>query len=427
MKSDTQTISTFEGDKECEVWVGKDSSHTETQYVGVDSGLAYKIVYYKATMDSVTSITYDLQSTGTIDVNNTYDVIVYCDDGISVTGAGKNNAYTDVKLTATVSSGTTFKGWYSEYGTLLSSSTEYTIDTILSDITVYAMNTTDYDVSEDTTTVSITPSVTLTDVTWTFEDSGTKMIEADTLNYTFSSPGDYTVTYTGKCADGSSYYGYLGVFVDGLVKKTYTWTYNSTNYETSLDILYSKFLSYRNDDIVRSQGTAEHDLEFVTYTDEYVVELAGKLKTLGSGFSDLQMANFILAFTQYIEYQYDEDSMGEEEYWKYPLETLFDQNGDCEDTSILFCAIAKSSVFNYDCCMLLFSGHMAAGIAVNGLSEDDTEGNTFVSGDTTYYYCETTGTGYEVGDYIKQSDMWGREYIVTTYTQSKVLSIIPIV
>ncbi len=36
-----------------------------------------------------------------------------------------------------------------------------------------------------------------------------------------------------------------------------------------------------------------------------------------------------------IDYRYDEDRFDEGEYWKFPDETLIDEEGDCEDMAIL--------------------------------------------------------------------------------------------
>lgn len=35
------------------------------------------------------------------------------------------------------------------------------------------------------------------------------------------------------------------------------------------------------------------------------------------------------------------------EYWKYPEETLRDDNGDCEDTSILLCSLLQNAFHSY--------------------------------------------------------------------------------
>ena len=88
-----------------------------------------------------------------------------------------------------------------------------------------------------------------------------------------------------------------------------------------------------------------------------------------------------------------------------PEETLFDRRGDCEDTSILYCAIMKA--MGYDVAMILFTGeqyvnngHAGAGVALSYVS-----GGTYyeVNG-KHYYFCETTGAGYEVGEKIEGYD-----------------------
>ncbi|MGN0137118.1 MAG: hypothetical protein ACI381_00700, partial [Candidatus Methanomethylophilaceae archaeon] len=139
------------------------------------------------------------------------------------------------------------------------------------------------------------------------------------------------------------------------------------------------------------------DKQFVTYNDKYVLQLASSFKNMTSGMTDLQRMNFLLAFTQYIEYQSDDVFTGYEEYWKYPVETLYDQGGDCEDTSILFSAIAEA--MGYNTSLLLFPGHMAAGVDLASGT-----GNVYFPVDGyKFYYCETTATGYSVG--VKPSNV----------------------
>jgi hypothetical protein len=139
---------------------------------------------------------------------------------------------------------------------------------------------------------------------------------------------------------------------------------------------------------------------FVTVDDspsgQLVQEVADELADMASnnGFSRLERANFVLAFVQSIDYSYDNVSIGADEYWRFPLETLYDETGDCEDTSILYASIMES--MDEDAVLLLLPGHMAAAINVPGASGDRIYR---VSGSSTnYYYCETTGPGWEVGD-----------------------------
>ena len=389
-QGENAVIDTIHGSKECSTWISTTNNSKETQYVGLDNDITYLMVYEKKENRDTYTVTYTLSETHQTVIEDSFTVDVYCDKGISVTGSGVSDAYTTVTLTAT---GQSFSGWYSPSGTLLSTSSTYTIDILLSDVVLYARNSNDADLSFNTTTVTVTPDVALTDVTWTLNDNGSEITRTGgTLDYTFSSAGSYLILYTGTDGSGRTYNGLYDIFADGLVSKTYSWSYSGHDYTATLDIRYSDFLDYRNSSIKRSQGTTSHDVSFVTYEDPYIVELMGQIQTQCLGETDAYTANVILAFTQYIEYQYDSDSMGQSEYWKYPLETLFDENGDCEDTSILFCALAKAG--GYDCALILYTGHMASGVCVDGISGS----GYYDYEEKRYYYCETTTVGWDVGD-----------------------------
>jgi hypothetical protein len=82
-----------------------------------------------------------------------------------------------------------------------------------------------------------------------------------------------------------------------------------------------------------------------------------------------------------------------EEYPRYPLETLWDGVGDCEDSSILAAAILDAT--GYDTVLLQFGNHMAVGVAET--KSDEFSGDGYIYNEKKYYYLETTGAGYEVG------------------------------
>ena len=118
---------------------------------------------------------------------------------------------------------------------------------------------------------------------------------------------------------------------------------------------------------------------------------------------DVGRLNLLLSYVQAIPYMYDSDLNGRTEYWKFPLETVVDGAGDCEDTSILFCAVAKA--MGYDTALMtLFASNTpgqigAANHCVSLVSVDGDTGYqkyTTISG-TDYYFCETTTMGYPVG------------------------------
>lgn len=116
------------------------------------------------------------------------------------------------------------------------------------------------------------------------------------------------------------------------------------------------------------------------------------------GFSEFQTVEFTLAFVQSLEYVTDRAGLGFDEYPKFPVETLVDQRGDCEDTSILFASLVQE--LGYGSVLLLFDrtrdnpniGHAAVGVAARGLP-----GTYWPYDGQRFYYVETTNSGWEIG------------------------------
>jgi hypothetical protein len=191
--------------------------------------------------------------------------------------------------------------------------------------------------------------------------------------------------------DGALSYNVSVIPISGL--KTYAWPYDGNDYAMQLNLSAIQYYQYKNNGVDRSPETYEEGRAFVTVNDPVVVKVAGELASMASarGFSQIERADFVLSFVQSIDYSYDNVSAGQNEYWRYPLETLYDQTGDCEDTSILYAAIMEA--MDNDAILLLLPGHMAVGLSCIGAS-----GGYYILESTDYYYCETTATGWEVGD-----------------------------
>ena len=384
----------------CSVYYKEYGNTKEKQWI-MDDWIPYRIEYVKT--DSMgmfnhqtTELVYTLNGVSYSLEGISYHVIGYGDEGITVIGSGDYDAFDSVTLTASVSDGYEFDGWYDSKGRLLSTSVKYTVPAVTYDTGIYAANTLRYESKADIDVDGKVSKSAGTDGVWNVIDSdtGTSVYtdSGSVFEYTFVSPGVYLISYHSDGADGCTG-SYTTVFVDGTSVKTFSWTDNDkVSYEYSIGIRYSDFVKYREKDVTRVFGSFEHCRQFVTYTDPYIMKIADDFDSMLSGKSDAKRMDVLLTFTQYIEYKYDQDTMGQEEYWKYPLETLFDMNGDCEDTSILFCAIAKA--MGYDCAMLLFDGHMAAGITFD---DQPTVYSTFDADGKMYLYCETTATGYRVG------------------------------
>ena len=106
-------------------------------------------------------------------------------------------------------------------------------------------------------------------------------------------------------------------------------------------------------------------------------------------------ADFVLAFVdEVVTYELDSDKFGQDEYWQYPIETLYHGYGDCEDTSILASAIINclhttaGAEYAFDsACVFLLPGHAMVGININ---DSDLIGYKRVIDSKNYYFGETT-------------------------------------
>lgn len=122
--------------------------------------------------------------------------------------------------------------------------------------------------------------------------------------------------------------------------------------------------------------------------DEHIRELYSALKSeyereYGDGSIDekVAFAGYLLTFVQCC-FDYEED---DGEYWKYPLQTLCDGKGDCEDTSIL--AAALFSAASYSSGLFLLPGHAMLAVSEKSVGEAPAKSPVVRSG---YYACETT-------------------------------------
>lgn len=154
-------------------------------------------------------------------------------------------------------------------------------------------------------------------------------------------------------------------------------------------------------------GHVEAKLEARTYDYAGYARTAlddGTADALGSILNDAAEANgftgarekveFLIDFVQSLPYVPDDVSSGRDEYPKYVIETLVEAGGDCEDSSILLASLLRSASFGYGTVLLLLPGHMAVGVK----GADDLPGSYYEYGGSRYYYVETTGEGWNVGE-----------------------------
>ena len=181
------------------------------------------------------------------------------------------------------------------------------------------------------------------------------------------------------------------------IVKTYKWKYKSRTYTWEIPIPSGLYEQCRG-----LPRRPEYE-EYVTDTrdDEYLGLLCGKLEETEAKCDWSGKIDFVLSFVQSLEYT-DDNLTGFDEYPRYPVETLVDEGGDCEDTSILFVSIVRE--LGYGVALLRFNEaeHMAAGVSIlpdviSGWSKSYTL-TYYEKGGKYYAYCETTGSGWRIGE-----------------------------
>lgn len=169
---------------------------------------------------------------------------------------------------------------------------------------------------------------------------------------------------------------------DGLV-----WTYTTEIKEEE----YQLFRSVNRDLIGSNYSyyvTQEADDEWMNDLTQLFVNEGAK-----NGYSDFQIIEMMTVFVQSLEYVSDIIGTGYDEYPKFPMETLYDQGGDCEDSSILLASLIRE--MGYGVALIEFDDHMGVGV----LGTDSMSGSYYktASGDM-YFYIETTDLGWEIGE-----------------------------
>jgi hypothetical protein len=170
---------------------------------------------------------------------------------------------------------------------------------------------------------------------------------------------------------------------------SYSWHYNGRQQWLNGSAPGSDY--YRLSGLPRTYDYAS----YVTDNDPTVIAVATYLKAQADG-KRYDPASYILSFVQSLEYTSDFDTKGKVEYPRYPVETLVDGGGDCEDTAALFASLVQCPAVGIDAVLLMYtkeseSGHMAVGI------EGDHYGTYYVYNGRNYFYCETTGEGFRIG------------------------------
>lgn len=180
--------------------------------------------------------------------------------------------------------------------------------------------------------------------------------------------------------------------IRGYYHRRYEWSTNYGDWWLELNIPKSLEAYYDVRHRQKDRGMFVSD----PYDDEYIKAIARELEGAGVtyGLSDREVVNLAIAFVQQLRYTPDEVATGFIQHTYYPLQTLIDQGGDCEDTSILLAAILQEMGYGVILLAMWDAEHM--GVGVRG--DSSITGAYYEYNGQRYYYIETTQEGWQVGE-----------------------------
>lgn len=187
----------------------------------------------------------------------------------------------------------------------------------------------------------------------------------------------------------------LSNILDIKVTQGYQWLYGQQPWQWELPIPLSLYVEYLERPRPKSPSyyvEMAKDPEDDPYIDQLIEQINDA--ALAGGSTEIEKLNFVISFVQSLPYTVDIETTPFDEYPRYPIETLFDRGGDCEDTSLLVAAILDR--MGYDVAILLLRNafHMAVGIAL-----PDGSGSYYQQNGKRYFYLETTGEGWQIGEF----------------------------
>jgi ribosomal protein L40E len=175
--------------------------------------------------------------------------------------------------------------------------------------------------------------------------------------------------------------------------RQFSWDYGGNHWNWNLSIPVSLYAAYKAvPQPVRARLGPEDFGFFTTTQDTYIQTIAQKLNQTANdmGYNSYDQVNFVLAFVQSIPYKTDNESTPYQVYPRFPVETLVDDVGDCKAHSALFATLTL--YLGYGTIYINPPNHLAVGVLGNNL-----DGAYWTYNNKTYYYCETTGAGFKIG------------------------------
>ena len=181
---------------------------------------------------------------------------------------------------------------------------------------------------------------------------------------------------------------------------SYTWDYQGIQHLILPDPGYL-YAYYRSLDRLNTEDYAAY--VFDQFDDVYLRMVVGKLEQIFDAITGpVEKVNAVTSFVQALQYAEDDPNNASYEYPRYPLETLKDKQGDCEDKAILTAALLD--LIGYNVSLIRLPNHMAVGVH---LGKNEVPEYSYYKDD--FFYLETTRSNWRLGrvppEYVGISNM----------------------
>lgn len=178
------------------------------------------------------------------------------------------------------------------------------------------------------------------------------------------------------------------------IKQAWSFSFQNKTFTWELSIPLKTYLYYK--DKARITDTSKYT-EMVTdnYADSLLDKLVKEINdaVLQYNYNKTDTINLVGAFVQSLIFANNDVTTPYDDYPRYPIETLFDQSADCEDTSILTAALLYR--LEYSQVIFVFAQPKHVGIGVYVPATVGLDGWEYQA--KRYIYLETTGDTWTLG------------------------------
>jgi len=177
-----------------------------------------------------------------------------------------------------------------------------------------------------------------------------------------------------------------------LIIREYSWVYGGKEWTWELEVHQSMYDYFKE---MPRPPTVDYSVYVTNPLDNpYIDRLVEDINEAAAkeNYSEYQTVEFATTSVQNLPYTADSATTPFDEYPRYPMETLVDNGGDCEDISILLASILNS--MGYGVILIRLPGHLAVGVK----GGDNIYGTSWEYAGENYFYIETTGSGWAIGE-----------------------------